>query len=49
MDDSKLGRVANVSTGRAAFQRDLDRQQKRVNRNHVMFSKGKCIPANGMG
>ena len=41
-DDTKLRGAADTWDGCAAIQRALDRLEKRVNRNLLMFSKRKC-------
>jgi len=41
-DDTKLGGVADILEGCAAFQRDIDRLESWVERNLRKFNKGKC-------
>ena len=41
-DDVKLGRVADTSEVHAAIQRDLNRLEKRADRNLMKFNNRKC-------
>jgi len=41
-DDTKLGGVVDTPEDRAAIQRDLDRLERRTQRNLMKFNKGKC-------
>ncbi|GAB0205427.1 mitochondrial enolase superfamily member 1 [Grus japonensis] len=41
-DDKNLEGVANTPEGCTAIQRDLDRLENWVERNHMKFNKGKC-------
>ena len=42
VDDTNLGGVADTPEGCATIQRDLNRPEKRTDRNVMQFNKGKC-------
>jgi len=42
VNNTKLGRLVDISNGCAALQRDLNTPEKRANRNLMRLSEGKC-------